>query len=255
MTVPFSRFAALPLAAVLAFSSLPAQAQEEQPFSSAQQDAIKKLVREYIIENPTIIAEAIEALREKEQLAAEIEAKKALSLLKSEIYEDAASPVLGNLEGTATVVLFSDYRCPYCKSMSETLFDVIKADGKVRLIVKELPVLGPQSVFAAKAALAAQKQQKFEPLHRKLMRAKGPLTDEAVLKAAAEAGLDVAKLKTDMEDVALVEELDRNGRLAQSLNIRGTPALIIGEQLIPGAVSAQSLKQLLNQARNPAKKG
>lgn len=248
-----SSLAALTLAAGVLVQG-PALAQEDnQALTPKQQDAVKKLVREYILENPAIIAEAIDALREREQLAAELEAKRALADRKDDIYNDARAPVLGNPEGDVTIVEFFDYRCTYCKSVSDTLFDTAKADGKVRIIMKELPVLGPDSVVAARAALAAQVQKKYEPFHRALMRVKGPLNEQAVMKAAADSGINVEKLKKDMDDGAIAKALSDNAQLARSLGVRGTPAFIIGDQLVPGAVGGPALKQLIDQARNPQK--
>lgn len=231
-----------------------AQAQEDQPLNAKQQEAVKKLVHDYIMENPSIITEAIEALREKEQLAAEDSAKKVLADRKADIFENPDSPVLGNPQGDVKIVEFFDYRCPYCKSMADSLLDTVKTDGKVTLIMKELPVLGPDSVVAARAALAARSQKKYEEFHRALMHIKGQFSEQAIMKAAADAGLSVDKLKKDMDDDQIDKALKDNIQLARALNIGGTPGFIIGDTIIPGAISAQSLKQLIDQARKPADK-
>ena len=135
--------AALLFAVSLAALPFAAEAQEDQPFTAKQQDAVKKLVHDYLMENPSIIADAIEALRQKEELAAETNAKKALTDRKNEIFNNSESPVLGNPKGDVTMVEFFDYRCPYCKSMTDMVFDAVKTDGKIRLVMKELPILGP----------------------------------------------------------------------------------------------------------------
>jgi len=247
----FRTFAALAVAGCLAVLPLAAHAQEDQPFTSKQQDAVKKLVHDYIMENPAIIAEAIEALREKEQLSAEADAKKAIADRARDIYDDPASPVLGNPKGDVTVVEFFDYRCPYCKSMTDGLFDTVKADGKVKLVMKELPVLGPESVYAARAALAAKNQKKYEEFHKAMMHLKGQVNEQTVMKTAADAGLNAEKLKKDMEDPAIDKAIRDNLQLAHALGVNGTPGFIIGDQLIPGAMPQPALKQLIDQARKP----
>jgi protein-disulfide isomerase len=247
----FRTLAALLFAGCLAVLPYAAQAQEDQPLSAKQQEAVKKLVHDYLMENPSVISDAIEALRQKEELAAEMGAKKTLADRKDEIFNDPNSPVLGNPKGDVTIVEFFDYRCPYCKGMTDMLFDAVKADGKVRLVMKELPVLGPESVTAARAALAARNQKKYEEFHKALMRMKGQLTDQTLMKTAAEVGLNVERLKKDMEEDQIDTDLTNNVHLAHALNIQGTPGFIVGDQLVPGAMSPQSLKQLIDQARKP----
>ncbi len=243
--------AALLFASSLAVLSPAAHAQEDPTLTPKQQEAIKKLVHDYLMENPSVISEAIDALRQKEELAAEMGAKKALTDRKDELLNDPEAPVLGNPKGDVTIVEFFDYRCPYCKSMSDMLFDTVKADGKVRLVMKELPVLGPDSVTASRAALAAKNQKKYEEFHKALMRLKGPVNDQTLMKTAAEVGLNVEKLKKDMDDDRIDTALKNNVHLAHALNVEGTPGFIIGDQIVPGAMTQQSLKQLIDQARKP----
>ena len=253
MKFSFSRlFPALLTAAALivaaaTFGGSSARAQDD--LSPKQQEAVKKLVHDYIMENPGIIADAIEALRAKEDLAAEAAAKKTLSERKDEVFSDADAPVLGNPKGDVTLVEFFDYRCPYCKAMADQIADVVKSDGKTKLVMKEFPVLGPESVTAARAALAAREQKKYDEFHHALMRLKEPLTDKVLMKTAAEVGLNVDKLKKDMDDPKIDTILKNNLKLAHDLNIDATPTFIVGDQIVPGAVPAQGLKQLIEQTR------
>ncbi|MTJ83527.1 MAG: DsbA family protein [Telmatospirillum sp.] len=242
---------ALLIAGSLAMMPSVSQGQEDQPLTPKQQDAVKKMIHDYILENPSIITEAIEALRQKEELAAETDAKKALVDRKADIFEDPESPVLGNVKGDVTVVEFFDYRCPYCKAMTDQVLDTVKSDGKVRLVMKELPILGPDSVTAARAALAARNQKKYEEFHRALMKLKTPVNEAALMKTAAEVGLNVEKLKKDMEDDKIDTVLKNNIQLAHTLNVTGTPAFIIGDQIVPGAMNQQAFKQMIDQARKP----
>lgn len=245
-----SKRLAVAVAALLAIST-PAAAQEEQPLTAKQVEAVKKVVRDYIIANPEIIRDAIEALREKQRLEAEEEARKALVERSKEILEDPGSPVLGNPQGDVSLVEFFDYRCTYCKAVTETVFDAARADGKLRLVFKELPILGPESVFASRAALAARMQGKYEDFHRAMMKARGVVNEESILKTAASVGLDVEKLKKDMAAPEVEDQLKRNLDLARSLDINGTPAFIIGDRIIPGAVDRDTIAKLIEQARKP----
>jgi protein-disulfide isomerase len=243
------RLPALFLSLVLLFGALPSLAQDEQIFTQKQQEALKKLVHDYLMENPAIIAEAIEALRQKEDLAADLAAKKTMAERKDEIFNDPDTPVIGNPKGDVTLVEFFDYRCPYCKAMSEQIFETVKSDGKIKLVLKEFPVLGPDSVTAARAALAAREQKKYEEFHKAMMRLKEPVTEKVVLKVAGEVGVNVERLKKDMDDQKIDTILRNNIRLAHDLDISGTPAFIVGDQLVPGSISQQSLKQLIEQTR------
>lgn len=237
---------ALLMTATLIASPL-ARAQDD--LSPKQQEAVKKLVHDYIMENPGIIADAIEALRQKEDLAAEAAAKKTLADRKDEVFNDPDSPVLGNPKGDVTLVEFFDYRCPYCKAMSDQIADVVKADGKTKLVMKEFAVLGPESVTAAKAALASREQKKYEEFHRALMRLKEPLTEKTLMKTAADVGINTDKLKKDMDDPKIDTILKNNLKLAHDLNVDATPTFVIGDQIVTGAIPPQNLKQLIDQTR------
>jgi protein-disulfide isomerase len=146
-------------------------------------------------------------------------------------------------------VEFFDYRCGYCKRQEGELKKLLQADADVRLVYKDLPILGPPSVFAARAALAARKQGKHEALHEALMATNEPLTEEVVLKVATQSGLDIPRLQKEMADPSVSEALDRNFQLQRALNIEGTPALIVGTEFIPGAASLDTLKALVARAR------
>ena len=229
----------------------PALAQEEQPLNAKQAEAVKKLIRDYLMENPQVIGEALEAMREKERLVAEQEAQKALKDLKEEILNDPDSPVAGNPKGDVVVVEFFDYRCTYCKSVSETVFDTIAKDGKVKLVLKEFPILGPESVVAARAALAARGQKKYLEMHRALMKVRGPLNEPIIMKTAGEVGLNIDQLRKDMQSTEVENALRKNLTLARALNLAGTPTFIVGERIVPTAIDQTTLKQLIEQARKP----
>ena len=247
MKVSFFRLLPALLMTTTLMAAPSAHAQDD--LNPKQQEAVKKLVHDYIMENPSIIADAIEALRQKQDMAAEAAAKKVLTERKDEVFNDPDAPVLGNAKGDVTLVEFFDYRCPYCKAMDEQIAELIKSDGKTKLVMKEFPVLGPESVTAARAALAAREQKKYEEFHHALMRVKEPLSDKILFKTAAEVGINVEKLKKDMDDQKVDTAIKNNLKLAHDLNLDATPTFIIGDQMVPGAIPASGLKQLIDQTR------
>jgi protein-disulfide isomerase len=227
----------------------PTAGRAAEPFTPDQQRAIEQIVREYLVSHPEVLMEALQAVEEKMRDEQDGRAKEALATRQKDLLEDAASPVGGNPKGDVTVVEFFDYRCPYCKQVHPAIVELLGQDQGIRFVYKEFPILGKESIFAGRAALAAQRQGKYQPFHDALMSLKGQLSNDAVLKAAAGAGLDVEKLKADMESPEIADALKRTYELAQALEIRGTPAFVIGGKLLPGAVDAATLKKRVAEAR------
>lgn len=161
--------------------------------------------------------------------------------------------VAGNPQGDVTVLEFFDYNCSYCRKMAPRLGELLGEDAGLRLVYKEFPVLGPGSVFAAKAALAAQKQGRYQAFHEALMQASGPLTQAEVLEIAQSMGLDTERLEADMKDPAIEEAIERNFALAQDLGIFATPSFVIDGQIHRGAADLDTLRGLIRQARREAK--
>ena len=218
--------------------------------SPAQEEAVRKLVRDYLVKNPEVIIEAMAKLREKRQQAERARVGKVLAGYREQIFENPQSPIAGNPKGDVTIVEFFDYQCGYCKAVMDRLLKTVKGDGKIRLVFKEFPILGPDSVFAARAALASRKQGKYSEFHELLMGFKGKLSQEAVFALAKSIGLDTKKLAKDMTDPKIRKIIARNFQLAQLLKINGTPAFIIGDQLVPGALSKQQLDAYIASARD-----
>ena len=203
---------------------------------------IKAIISEFIAENPEMIRDVLTELAVAEQAARE---QAAFSLVR----EDADDPVIGQPDAAITIYEFSDYNCGYCKRIFADLQTVLAEQPDVKLVVKEFPILAESSVVAAKAAIAAQRQGKFPDFHRAMMTWRGRIDDEAVSSAARKAGLDVGQLQNDMEDELTLSILTRTRAAAAALEIRGTPALVIGDRLIPGAISKSEILDLINQAR------
>lgn len=206
-------------------------------------------IRAYLIANPEVLVEAMNELERKQETQRDSVAQKAIAQKEAELFRDADSPVGGNPAGDVTIVEFNDYQCPYCKRAHQAVKSVTSTDGKVKIIYKDLPILGEASRVAALAALASVRQGKHQALHNALMDSTGKLDRDRILEIAASVGLDVAQLQKDMEDPKLRQIIDRNIALASALGVRGTPAFVVGKQFVPGAIDADALKQLIDEAR------
>ncbi len=243
---------ALALTAFAASAQKPTEKPAAPPASESPERArIKEIVREVLRENPELVLDALQALEARERDEASAKSAKMLTQYRDQLEHDAHDPVGGNAKGDVTLVQFFDYKCPYCKQVSDQMFKAVEGDGKVRLVFKELPILGRESTIAAHAALAAlaQGQAKYIAFHRALLAERGPLDEANVLRVATSAGLDAVKIKNDMAKSEIDDSLKRNLALAHALDIRGTPAFVIGSELIPGAVDAAALRSAIDKAR------
>jgi len=211
--------------------------------------ALDEAIRSYLLEHPEVIIESLQKYEAREREAQEKASAEALIVHKDLIYEHPMTPVTGNPKGDVTVVEFFDYQCGYCKRTMQNVLDLQKEDPKIRFVWKELPILGPVSEFAARGAMAAQKQGKYLDYHVAVMGARGQLTPDMVLKRAAAAGIDVERLKRDMDDPEIAKYLNENLELAHRLGITGTPGFIIGGKLVPGAIGKEQMKKLVAEAR------
>ncbi|SMH26153.1 DsbA family protein [Mesorhizobium australicum] len=223
--------------------------QQQSIADSMPKEEFEQRVRDYLLAHPEAVVEALQAYDARQKQAQEDAAKAALTARAEEIFRDPASPVGGNVEGSVTLVEFFDYNCPYCRQMMPVMEQAVAADPQLRIAYKEFPILGPDSVFAAKAALAANLQGGYAKFHKALFEVKSRITEAVVLKVAANVGLDVERLKTDMEGTAIRDTVDRNLQLAQDLGITGTPVFIAGDQILGGAVPLATLTQLIEQAK------
>lgn len=206
-------------------------------------------VRAYLLKHPEVIAEALQLYESQQQAAAEREAKLALRTKHDELVRDPDSPVFGNPKGDVTLVQFFDYNCRFCRQAAPHITAAIAADSGLRVVYKEFPILGPASMIAARAALAAGRQGKYLPLHEALMHAKEPHSETTILDLAGRLGIDVDRLKREMSDPALQTALARNLNLGQVLRINGTPAFVIGDHIEQGAIELQALQRLIAAAR------
>jgi protein-disulfide isomerase len=236
-------------AAVAAVTTKPMRAGSASADLPADRTALGKSIREYLLANPEVLVEAMQELERKQDSQRDAVAIKGVHENQAELYRDPDSPIGGNPNGDVVMVEFNDYQCPYCKRAHQAVKSVTGADGKVKIVYKDLPILGEASRTAALAALAATKQGKHLALHNALMEFTGKLDRDKILEIASSVGLDRAQLEKDMEDPKLKQIIERNMALASALGIRGTPAFVIGKQFVPGAIDAATLKQLIADAR------
>lgn len=214
------------------------------------EDRVKALVYEAILENPEIIMEAVRLLEERQLQEQQSAAAAVLQSERFKLEQDPNAIVLGNPEGDVTVVEFFDYNCPYCRRAMPEVDALIERDPNVRLVYREWPILGEGSVFAARAALAARKQEKYEEFHIAMMGMKGRAEETTVLRIARDIGLDVDQLRRDMESPEVEEHIQTSMELSNALGFSGTPSFVIGEALIPGFVEADVLIQQVEAVRD-----
>jgi protein-disulfide isomerase len=246
---------AFALTVCLALGSVPsgpAVAQEQSRpggFEPDQIQGIEQIIRDYLMEHPEVLIQSLTAYQQRQRVADQERQQQAVVASRSALNEDPDTPVMGNPEGDVAIVEFFDYRCQYCRRAAGNVKKVVEQDGKVRLVMKEFPILGPQSIQAARAALASVKQGKYEDFHWALMTEPGDMSDPHIRQIARTVGLDVDRLQKDMQSDEIDAMIRRNHELARALNINGTPAFVIGDTLVPGAIDLPTLKRLVTQAR------
>jgi protein-disulfide isomerase len=251
---PAAGYAADTPAATPATASTPAVT--PKPLSDAERAAIEQVIQEYLTKkHPEVVMDAVQELQRRETAITQAQTKEAVTTNHDKIYNDPNSPVGGNPKGDVTVVEFFDYQCPYCKGMTASIEKLLKEDKQVKFIYKDFPILGEASVTAAKAALASVKQDKYIAFNEALMKApfshgRAPADDEVlVFKTAKDVGLDVDKLKKDMQSDENAKIVQANLDLAAALGVRGTPMFVINDQIFPGAMEYDQLKKAVDDAR------
>ena len=233
--------------AFLLLAAVPLRAAEPAK-TPLDKKAIEKILRDVLRTNPEIVAEALEAYRAKQEAEKVNKARQTLVSRRQELNGGTMTPIGGNPAGTVTVVEFFDYQCGYCKRVFPSILSLIQSDKRIRYVFKELPILGPASMVAARAAVAAWKidKKKYLPFHTALMASRGQLSEGKILRLAADSGIDPKELQKKMKEPEVYQELQNNLNLAQALNINGTPAFIIGNKIVPGAVPLEELKRMVD---------
>ncbi|GAA3699207.1 DsbA family protein [Oceanisphaera sediminis] len=237
-----------PLASILALGLLaatPAQA-------DMSREEFQKLVRETLLEQPEILREAIIKLEEKDKMAQQQEFAKQLKQQSAQLFANRTDGIMGNPRGKIEMVYFTDYNCPYCRRMNKSLNEVIADEPELKVIVKDIGILGPDSVQAARLALAAAQEapRQYEELHQALMSQQRVQT-AALATIADKAGLDAKTLQQTADSKDIADKLSQNLSLFRSLGLNGTPALVFPDgTLIPGAIDAAALKDLLKDKKS-----
>jgi protein-disulfide isomerase len=229
-----------------ALSAIPTWADE---FTSAQRAEIIAIMRDALKRDPSILRDAVVALQTDDSEREKTTARAAVLAAKDALVTPN-DPVAGNPNGRVTIVEFFDVRCPYCRKLEPEMADFLAADHDVRLVYKDLPILGAASVLGTKALLAARKQDAYVKLRDVVMRMPPDITRAAIEAEARKLGLDSGRLLHDMDDPSIQRQIDANLHLAQRLNIQGTPAMVVGDDLLPGAVDTAELKEAVAQARS-----
>lgn len=254
---PFAKLALI--ASTMAISSQSFAADAVSPVERAK---IEGVIHEYLIKNPQVLVEAMQVLQRQQndqaQEAVKLTQKVAPSFANA-LFHQASDPFIGNPNGKITITEFFDYQCPHCIDMVPVITAIVKANPDVRVVFKEFPIRGPVSDFAARAALSANLQGKYEVFsHALLAISKQPLTEDIILQTAKSSGLDMDKLKKDINSDAIKNQVKANVKLAQDLKLFGTPALFIGKtsasgkepiNYLPGQADLAQLQGLVNQAR------
>lgn len=239
-----------PTLAQTAPAATPAPAATAQaPLSRAD---VERIVRETLLKNPEILTEAMQELERRSNAAEEQRRVAALATHRTALINSPGSIVFGNPQGDVTLVEFFDYNCGYCKRALTDMLEMMKSDPKLRIVLKDFPVLGPSSLEAAKLALAVKQQAspaKFFEFHQKLLLTRGEVSSPRVLALAKELGLDTARITKDAESAEVVATLQENFKIAQDLGLSGTPSFVIGDGVIIGAVGLAKLRDQVATTR------
>jgi protein-disulfide isomerase len=218
-------------------------------FTPAQRAEIVEILRQALKSDPSILRDAVTALQAQEAKDKATAAQTAIQELGAELTAAAGDPVAGDPHGDVTVVEFYDLRCPYCRRMAPVIADLLRQDPRVRLVYKDIPILGPPSVLASRAALAAQHQGAYTRLSAALMQGTSQITEDSLRATAGAVGLDWDRLQRDMADPAIEQRLHRNLEMAHRLGVDGTPVFVIGSRMVEGAVELAQLQDAVTAAR------
>jgi protein-disulfide isomerase len=247
--IALARPIAAACAALVLLAAGPARAETD-----AKRAEFERLLKDYLAEHPEAIQDALDLLETRKAAAKAEQRKVAIKANHAELFSSPRQVTLGNRTGDVTLVEFFDYNCGYCKRALSDLLEMMKSDPKLRVVLKEYPILGPGSVEAARVAVAVRMQDagggKYLEFHRKLLENRGQNDKARALAAAEEVGLDMARLERDMASEEVTKSIEESTRLAKALSINGTPGYVVGETVIVGALGQQVLKDKVAAARN-----
>src|SRR5258708_5348715 len=224
-----------------------------QSFSEPQRGEIEKIVRHYLLSHPEVLEEVSAELRKRQTALEALKHEAGVAKNAQAIFNSPRGVTVGNKDGDVTFVEFFDYNCGYCKRAMTDMLELMKSDSKLKVVLKEFPVLGPGSVEAAQVAVAVRMQdptgKKYLDFHQKLLGGRGQADKARALAAAKEAGLDMAKLEKDLASPEVRATLEENFKLAEDMGMNGTPSYVTGKQVVIGAVGVDNLKEKIGVAR------
>jgi protein-disulfide isomerase len=227
-----------------------AAAPATQSFSPDQRHAIEGIIKDYLVQHPEVLQDAMDALDKHQKEADAAKASTSIKDNKATIFNSPHQVVLGNPQGKITMVEFFDYNCGYCKRALPDMVDLLKSNPDLRFVLKEFPVLGPGSVEAAHVAVAVRMQdttgKKYIEFHQKLLGGRGQADKARALAVAKEVGFDMARIEKDMDSDEVKTTIDEDMKLADALGVNGTPSYVVGDELIVGAVGLDELKAKIN---------
>ena len=238
------------LAAGVALVSLQVSAQEA--FSPAQRQAIEGIVKDYLVKNPEVLQEAINELEKRTAETQKRTQQAALTEVRQTLLTSPHGNVVGSASGDVTLIEFFDYNCGYCKKSLADIRALIKSDPRLKVVLRDLPVLGPDSLEASRVALAAKQQLSSDKLfeyHARLIESRGRVGAERAFSLAKEMGLDMARLQRDLSGADVKAAMAENMALSDKLGLTGTPAFVVGDEVISGAVGVDPLRQAIGSIR------
>jgi len=238
------------ITAVVLLALASAGTAQDSSSTAQQEERMGEILRTYLLKHPEIIEGAMQALRERQAAEAAAKTAQALKEHRDELLADPMSPVVGDPDGKVTVVEFFDYNCPYCRAAGPMVTELLQKKPDVRIVYKDFPTLAPSSRFAARAALAArrQSQELYTVFHDALLKANGRLAEDGVVQIAREAGVDVDRMRADMQDPTIDKSIDGNIELARAIGVTGTPTFIIGDAMLVGAKPLQQMESAIADA-------
>ena len=216
---------------------------------TVEKPAIEEIVKQYILQHPEVLVESVRRYQEREQATQRQRTREAVLASLNDLQRDPSSPATGR-EGGITVVEFFDYHCGFCKRSEPAVIKILANHPEVQFVFKEFPILGAESSLGAKAGLAAARQGGYLRFHQALMALAGPITMHAIEELAGKQGMDVPKLKRDMESPEVQSVLARNRELALKLGVNSTPTFVVGSEMVPAALDDVTFERILAQAKS-----
>lgn len=235
--------------AALTIMLLVPQTVQAEAFTAEQKAEINKMMEEYLLNSGENILKAVNDFQEKQAIQEREEASKNAATFIKEIEDKGSLPMIGNSKGGVTIVEFFDYNCGYCRQALNEINKLLDVDNNLKVVLMDMPILGPSSVEAAKWALAAHKQDKYFEFHQDILNLNGPKDENAFEKIAKDHKLDIDKLKKDKESKEVQEVIDQNLASAAKVGIRGTPGFIIGGEIYPGFMPYDQMVKIIEEKR------